>query len=332
MSEKPTVSVWIACYYAGEYIAEAIESVLSQRTEYAYEIVINDDCSGDNSWEVISEYVKKYPDIISAKRNESNLGLCANVLATKLRCKGQFIVNLSADDYWIDENKIQKQVDFLISHPNYVGVGSKVEIRYGRSGVASSSYPKEKHLGRDYTVSDYNNNVNLPSHGFMMRNIFQDQVNRPVVDKVYSLVDSIDDLFDPVLYLQFGKIFIMPDATCVYRVEPVKEGKHNFNSKNSPIVKASILIDGYNKMDAIQFEGVDLRKRYTVSMNVAILWGLAKGKMKEAKALYQTIPEKYRHPFYNSVAFHCLFFGVIKAGFHQVINRINRSKAIKELS
>ena len=238
------VSVWMPTYYPGESVRQSLDSILIQETEYPYEIIINDDCSGDNTWDIVCEYAEKYPDIISAIRNEVNLGLAKNVLATKMRCRGKYIVNLSGGDYWIDQHKIQKQVDFLESHPEYIGVGSKVEMRYDDSTEAFSSYPKKTELGKDFTIDSYNRGVNLPSHGFMVRNVFADPEKKPTIEQVYSVSSAIDDLYDPVLYLQFGRIFILEEATCVYRVSAKKTGKHNFNSTKKPLEKAMIILDG----------------------------------------------------------------------------------------
>lgn len=299
-SVKPTaeqeilVSVWMAAYYAGSHIAQGIESVLMQETEYPYEIVINDDCSGDNTWEVVSEYAAKYPDIIRAVRNEKNLGLSANVLATKLRCKGKYIVNLSGDDYWIDKHKIQKQVDFLENHPAYVGVGSKVELRYDDSQVAFSTYPTENVLGKNYTFSAYNHGINLPSHGLMIRNIFADPANKPIIDRVYSVSSAIDDLYDPVLYLQFGKIYIMREATCVYRNVSSKKGKHNFNSTRKPIEKVLTILNGYNSLETLEMPQVDLRVRYISIFGLVLLDCLAHLKFITIWKAYRSIPVRYR--------------------------------------
>lgn len=293
-AEKILVSVWMAAYYAGSHIAQGIESILMQETEYPYEIVISDDCSGDNTWEVVSEYAAKYPDIIRAVRNEKNLGLSANVLATKLRCRGKYIVNLSGDDYWIDKHKIQKQVDFLESHPDYVGVGSKVELRYDDEQVAFSTYPSEVVLGRDYTLAAYNSVINLPAHGLMIRNIFADPANKPMIDRVYGVSSAIDDLYDPVLYLQFGKIYIMREATCVYRNVSSKKGKHNFNSTKKPIDRVLMIQQGYNSLDTLQLPGVDLRMRMAAVFKLIALDCLAHLKFITLWKAYRSIPVRYR--------------------------------------
>ncbi len=318
---KPLISVWMAAYYVGEYIGEAIESILRQKTDYPYEIVINDDCSGDNTWEVISEYAARYPDIIKPKRNEKNLGLSANVLDTKTRCQGKYIVNLSGDDYWIDDEKIQKQADFLESHPDYVGVGSKVEIRYGRSAVASSSYPSERVLGGDYTLSDYNAGVLMPAHGFMIRNIFSDPDKRSRIEEVYGVSSAIDDLFDPVLFLEFGKIFIMKEATCVYRMVVSTKGKHNFNSSRTPLKKCIAILEGYNALAALKLPGVDLRKRYIEILRLIVLGGLSSWKWGEIRRSYRSIPAEYRNIKRECVA------GIWQTARFALRRRVRRHKA-----
>jgi|GEM_PF-608710 len=324
------VSVWIPTYFAGEYVREAIESILMQETEYTYEIVINDDCSGDDTWKIISEYASKYPSVISAVRNEKNLGLSANVLATKLRCRGQYIVNLSGDDYWINKHKIQKQVDFLKNRPEYVGVGSKVEIRYDDLKVASSYYPAEVELGKDFTKESYNRGVNLPSHGFMIRNIFVNSQKRDLINRVYAVSATVDDLYDPILYLQFGKIYIMEEATCAHRIPTSKNGKHNFNSLRKPLEKALMILEGYKNLEKLQVEGIDLTKRFCSVFNLIILNGIRSGDFKSIGIAYKLVPLRYRKPWYKSVAFKCSF-SVWRAGFNYLKERIRKKTVLNNM-
>ena len=318
--DKPLVSIWMPSYYAGNYIAEAIESVLCQKTDYPYEIVINDDASGDNTWDVILEYAKKYPDIIHAVRNEKNLGLSANVLATKKRCRGKYIVNLSGDDYWICDTKIQMQADFLEKHPEYIGVGTQVECRYDDEKTAFAMRPSAAKLGKDYTVSSYERGINLPSHGFMMRNIFSDPEKKEIIDGIYKLCASIDDLFDPLLYLRFGRIYLLPESTAVYRVHREKKGRKNFNSSLSALPKVLNVLDGYNHVDALGFQ-VDLHSRYVEVFNLVILGALQALKPGTIVQAYKTLPPKYRIPWKTSVGRRCLLT-VFRDGFNYVKRKI----------
>ena len=94
-----------------------------QKTNFRFEAIIHDDASTDGTQEIIREYEKKYPDIIKPiyqKENQYSKGIpgyITNLISSK--CKGKYIALCEGDDYWIDPLKLQKQVDFLESHPDY---------------------------------------------------------------------------------------------------------------------------------------------------------------------------------------------------------------------
>lgn len=107
------VSVAMITYNHEKYIAKAIESVLFQKTNFEYEIVISEDCSTDKTRDVILEYKKKFPSKIKLLLHDENIGMNRNFMTTINSCTGKYIAYLEGDDYWISENKLQKQVDFL---------------------------------------------------------------------------------------------------------------------------------------------------------------------------------------------------------------------------
>lgn len=117
---SPVVSVWMIAYNHGQYLAQAIESVLAQQTSFPFDIVIGEDCSPDNSREICLAYQTKYPDKIKLLLPEKNIGLHRNVVNTMLACTGKYIALCEGDDYWSDPHKLQKQFDFLEANPDYV--------------------------------------------------------------------------------------------------------------------------------------------------------------------------------------------------------------------
>jgi glycosyltransferase involved in cell wall biosynthesis len=119
MSENPKVSVCMMTYNHERFIAQAIESVLEQKTVFDFELVIGEDCSTDGTRKIVAEYARKYPEKIRAMFRETNLGMTANFLQTLSECRGHYIALLEGDDYWTDPLKLQKQVDFLDVHPLY---------------------------------------------------------------------------------------------------------------------------------------------------------------------------------------------------------------------
>ena len=115
------VSIICGTFNHEKYIADAIESFLMQKTTFKYEILIHDDASTDRTAEIIKEYEAKYPDIIKPiyqKENQYSKGVKVGNLNRK-RAKGKYIAICEGDDYWIDSDKLQKQIAFLEKNPEY---------------------------------------------------------------------------------------------------------------------------------------------------------------------------------------------------------------------
>lgn len=106
-------------YNHEEFIAQAIESVLMQETNFAVELIIGEDCSTDGTRAIVCDYKKRYPERVRVLLHERNRGVHFNFVATMKACCGQYIALCEGDDYWTDPYKLQKQVDFLENHPDY---------------------------------------------------------------------------------------------------------------------------------------------------------------------------------------------------------------------
>ena len=109
------VSICCLAYNHEKYIAEAIESFLMQETDFEYEILIHDDASTDKTAEIIREYQNRYPDIIKPifqKENQYSKGVKVGQL-NRERAIGKYIALCEGDDYWNDQKKLQKQVEFM---------------------------------------------------------------------------------------------------------------------------------------------------------------------------------------------------------------------------
>ncbi|MCR6640522.1 MAG: DUF1919 domain-containing protein [Sporocytophaga sp.] len=113
-------SVAMTTYNHELYIAKALDSIISQKHDYNYEILVSDDCSTDNTRQIIKDYQKKYPHIIRSILNNKNLGVSKNCIQNFRSCKGEYIATLDGDDYWTDPDKIKKQITFLDENPQYV--------------------------------------------------------------------------------------------------------------------------------------------------------------------------------------------------------------------
>ncbi len=122
MKEMPLVSICCTSFNHESYIREALEGFLMQKTTFPVEIIIHDDASTDHTAEVIMEYVKAYPDLIVPilqTRNQYSQGVKIWPNFVFPVAKGKYIALCDGDDYWTDQYKLQKQVDFLESNPEY---------------------------------------------------------------------------------------------------------------------------------------------------------------------------------------------------------------------
>jgi glycosyltransferase involved in cell wall biosynthesis len=113
----PKLSVIVVTYNHEPYIAQALESVLAQKTEFLFEVLITEDCSTDNTRDIILAYKKQHPQKIRVILSERNIASNAVLSRAILAARGDYVAILDGDDYWISEDKLQQQVKFLDDHP-----------------------------------------------------------------------------------------------------------------------------------------------------------------------------------------------------------------------
>jgi glycosyltransferase involved in cell wall biosynthesis len=125
---EPLVSVKMITYNHAPFIAQAIEGVLQQKTNFPFELLIGEDCSTDGTREIVFDYQKKYPDIIRVVTSDKNVGMKKNGLRTLRACQGKYVAFCEGDDYWQSPFKLQKQADYLESHPECGMVYSNYDV------------------------------------------------------------------------------------------------------------------------------------------------------------------------------------------------------------
>jgi glycosyltransferase involved in cell wall biosynthesis len=112
------LSVIVLCYNFEKYIEQCLHSIVSQKTNFDFEILVRDDGSSDKSPLVIKRLKGIYPKIRFVEGKE-NIGFAKSYEELLNLSKGEFIAYTDGDDYWLDNNKLQKQVDFLEANPSF---------------------------------------------------------------------------------------------------------------------------------------------------------------------------------------------------------------------
>ncbi len=204
------VSIFMLTYNQEEYITQAIEGVLMQKTDFSIQLVIGEDCSTDNTRNIVLDYAKKYPDKIKPILYERNIGLIANYVKTYAQCTGKYVAICDGDDYWIDPFKLQKQVDFLEKHHGY-----------------SIVYTNKKNLmpSGDIVVSNKNQNLTTTTFDELVFGNYIPSVtvlfrNKPLPERMSKWIQQFPFGDWPTyLWVIVGgeKIYFLDDVTSVYR-------------------------------------------------------------------------------------------------------------------
>lgn len=139
---SPIVSVLLITYNQKDYIAQAIESVLMQKTDFPFEVLIGDDCSTDGTSAIVGSYADAHPDQIRLVGSEHNVGGIANERRLMEQAQGKYLAFLEGDDFWTDDRKLQKQVEFLEANPEYGLVHGDVNHLYEDSGKLIGAFNK----------------------------------------------------------------------------------------------------------------------------------------------------------------------------------------------
>src|SRR5689334_3092381 len=106
--EKYIVDIPVCTYNHERYIAQAIEGIVNQKTDFKYRLIIGEDCSTDGTRGIVQRYLERYPDKMKVFFHEKNLGAAENSKILFNECKAKYVALCDGDDYWSDIYKLQK--------------------------------------------------------------------------------------------------------------------------------------------------------------------------------------------------------------------------------
>ena len=217
--ENQTVMVSIVCatYNHEKYIPDALNSILMQKTNFAFEVLIGEDCSPDNSRAVLKEFEARYPGRFQMFYRETNYGAAKNVLDLYRRTRGKYLISLELDDFWVDPYKLQKQVDFLEAHPEYVSVAHPC-IMVGDDGTCLGlRYPECRR--KEFRLKDFQKGL-FPGQTttLLSRNFYREDApfaNDFVTDPAYT--KGPGDTRRNFMLVCNGRVACLPDVMSAYR-------------------------------------------------------------------------------------------------------------------
>lgn len=229
LSKIPLVSIHMPTYNHEPYIAQAIEGVVKQQTDFPIELIIAEDCSTDHTADIALKYRKRYSSLIRVITFEKNVGMMNNFFRTHSACRGRYIAFCEGDDYWIDPFKLQKQVDFLEANLDcsWCFHSSKVVFVNG-CGSGYISKPRKIPKECKFELKD----IILGGGSF-----FATASTMFVADSIRNLPDwfmkaYVGDTPLALLASMRGKIGFLPDVMCVYRANIKNSWSERIYNKN----------------------------------------------------------------------------------------------------
>lgn len=245
LAPNPFVSVIVVTYNHEAYIAQNIEGILAQRSEFPFELIIGEDKSTDGTLEICLSYQKKYPDIIRLITWQENLGIGPNYLRCLGRARGEYIAFCEGDDYWIDPDKLTKQVALMEKYPDTSLCGARTRVLMeipGREPVTELIGPEQG--GTTYSLKDVLSGYLFHTSSFLLRK------------STLQLTQHARSMVYPDGYLQClsalkGSLRSIPDVVSVYRHHPKGVcigGSINQHLDRCEAICRDLLdfVDGYN--------------------------------------------------------------------------------------
>lgn len=205
------VSVCTITYNQGPFIAEALESILRQKVDFDFEIVVGDDASTDNTVQILKEFQARYPGIIRLILRDPNVGLVSNFFSTIAACTGDYIAICEGDDFWTDDNKLMRQVEFLEKNPDFAICFHRCQIVF--SGMDPIPFPDyNEHTPAVTTFSDLvkGNYIHTPT--CMFRNHLFESIPPALLEL------KVGDWSLHLLNARKGNIYFMNEEMAAYRV------------------------------------------------------------------------------------------------------------------
>jgi glycosyltransferase involved in cell wall biosynthesis len=228
--EEPLISVFIITYNQEKTIAQTIESVLMQKGNFTMELVIGEDASKDHTRQICIDYQKKYPETIKLLLQEGNQGLVKNYIETQQLCTGKYIALCAGDDYWIDDQKLEKQRFFLERNSKFGVVSTNGFKLYEKSnklvkGIAPlNPVPNGDVFHLTHTGGVYAMPLSLMFKRELLKHFDFDE---------FILRDfSCEDVPMQAILAKYTKFGHIPDYTCVYRVYDTSMTFTTFKSPN----------------------------------------------------------------------------------------------------
>lgn len=210
-SFSPKVSIFMLVYNHGKFLESALNGLLCQKCNFDYDIVVGEDCSNDNSRNLLIEFDKKFPGKFKLLLHSQNVGAQKNQHEVFSNCSGKYIAICEGDDYWTDSSKLQKQVEFLDNNSDFSICFTDYVVLNQNS--LTYSHPN--------LINKYKVNNTFSRYDIILKNFIPTVtvvfVNKPEILRYLNDKLFPSDWFIHILNSKYGKIKFLPFESAIYR-------------------------------------------------------------------------------------------------------------------
>lgn len=257
---KPLVTVICMAFNHEKYISSAIEGFLLQKTTFPFEIIIHDDCSTDNTANIIKQYENKYPHLLNCTYEPENLyskkDRPLRRFAEKCRTRAKYEAICEGDDYWIDTNKLQRQIDYMEANDGCILTFTNGQVYDVRGGQFSSLFKEGYFDIKEYEFAGKGQAITL-SNFYRLK--FPPTASHVYRNGVLAGIDEFipeciaGDIRCRLYALTKGYAYYFPEETCVYRINVLGSATTIWRKYNKAEQKkaAESYIDVFDAVDKL---------------------------------------------------------------------------------
>lgn len=226
--ENVKVTVYLSTFNQAPYIAQALDSILMQKTTFPFEILVADDCSTDDTQKIVLEYQQRFPEMIQTYFTPVNVGGCKKLTECidKGLFRGEYLSYLEGDDYWLGEDRLQVLVNFLDAHPEYSRVAHRRKMINEKNEFIGLD-TDEAILNMPFGVNELAAGYHYSDFGCVFRNYFK--LAKDKYHPIFLASRNAYDFQDLFITQDFGPVYVMDRVFGVYRCRSVA-GESNYNS------------------------------------------------------------------------------------------------------
>jgi glycosyltransferase involved in cell wall biosynthesis len=283
-------SICCITYNHENYIADAIESFLMQKTNFNYEIIIYDDASTDKTADIVREYETKYPGLIKPiyqTENQYSKGV-KTINFSLQRAEGKYIAICEGDDYWTDPYKLQKQVDYMEKHPE-CSICIHAAYRVLPDKTKLKLHVRPNRGNKVFTVEEViHDNWIFATASFLYPAVFN--TNRPYFYEIAPVGD-----YPLIIYLALqGKVYYIDEFMSAYRIDV----KDSWSSRMSSSIERRIavynktidMLDEINRYTEYKYDNTIKKTKKRNHFNILLDQGMFKeAKEVEFKEIYSSL-------------------------------------------